>query len=82
MHYLMSIFSAPGDSPPPPQRNVRGIGSDIRRDVVSEVQTMVSDIRHMLKVQEGADGQRLSVSVTHVPSPSNTHLLFPRVKTG
>ena len=29
---------------------------------------MVSDIRHMLKNQEGADGQHLSVSVTHAPS--------------
>ena len=78
----MSVFSAPGDSPPPPQRNMHGIGSDIRRDVVSEVQTMVSDIRHMLKGQEGADGQHLSVSVTRVPSPPNTYLLFPRLKTG
>jgi len=28
---------------------MHGIASDIRRDVVSEVQTMVSDIHHALK---------------------------------
>ena len=64
----MLVFSAPGDSPPPPQRNIHGIASDIRRDVVSEVQTMVSDIRHMLKSQEGGDVQRWSASVTYTPS--------------
>jgi hypothetical protein len=61
-------FSAPGESPPPPQRNTHGIGSDIRREVVSEVRTLVSDIRGVLKSQEGADGQHQSVSVTHAPS--------------
>lgn len=29
---------------------------------------MVSDIRQMLKSQEGGDGRRLSVSVTRAPS--------------
>ena len=56
-------FSAPGESPPPLRGNTHGIGSDIRHEVVSEVRTMVSDIRHALKSQEGADGQHLSVSV-------------------
>ena len=56
----MFASSAPGESPPTPQRTTRGITSDIRRDI-SEVQTTVSDIRHMLKSQEGADGQRQSV---------------------
>jgi len=28
---------------------------------------MVSDIRHVLKTHAGADGQHLSVSVTHAP---------------
>jgi len=73
----MFAFSAPGQSPPPLQRNTpqpparrntRGIVSDIRREVVSEVQTVVSDIRHMLKNQEGTDVQHLSVSVIHAPS--------------
>ena len=43
---------------------------------------MISDIRHALQSQEGADGQRPPVSVTRARPPSNTHLLFPRVKTG
>ena len=64
----MFAFSAPGESPPPLRRNTYGITSDIRRGVVSEVQNMVSDIRHMLKNQEGADSQHLSVSVTRAPS--------------
>lgn len=63
----MFAFSAPGESRPPPRRNTHGIASDIRRDVVSEVQTMVSDIRHVLKSQAGADGRHLSVSVTRAP---------------
>ena len=65
----MFTFSAPGQSlPPAVRRNTRGIASDIRREVVSEVQTVVSDIRHMLKSQEGADGRQRLVSVTDVPS--------------
>jgi len=60
----MFAFSAPGESPPPLQRNTHGTAFDIRREVVSGVQTMVSDIRHMLKNQEGADSQHQSVSVT------------------
>jgi hypothetical protein len=75
----MFAFSAPGESPPPPQRNTHGISSDIRREV-SEVRTLVSDIRDVLKGQEGADGQHLSASVTHAPSATNTHLLLPRLK--
>jgi len=59
----MSAFGAPGESPPPLQRN--GIASNSRRDVV---QTMVSDIRQMLKSQEGGDGRRPPVSVTRAPS--------------
>ena len=74
MHCLMFAFSVPGESPPPPQRNAHGIVSDIRRDVVSEVQTMVSDIRHILKSQEGADGQRLSASVTRALSATECTL--------
>ena len=72
-------FSAPGESPLPPQRNTRGAASDIRRDViyevqnirrdvVSEIQTAVSDILHTLGNQGVADGQHQSVSVTHLPS--------------
>ena len=79
VHHLMFRFSAPGESPLPPQRNTRGTASDIRRDVISEVQnirrdvvfevqTAVSDIRHTLKYQEVADGQHQSVSVIHLPS--------------
>ena len=73
----MFTFSAPGQSPPPlrrntlqppARRNTRGIVFDIRREVMTEVQTVVSDIRHMLKNQEGTDVQHLSVSVTRVPS--------------
>ena len=67
--------SAPGKSPSPVPRNTRGTILNIRHDAVSEVhrdvvntQTMVSDIRHMLKSQEGAGSQHLSVSVTHAPS--------------
>ena len=48
-----------------------GTISNIRRDVVSEVhrdvvniQTMVSDIRHMLNSQQGAGGQPQLVSIT------------------
>ena len=43
---------------------------------------MVSDIRHALQSQEGANVQHLSVSVTCACPPLNTHLLFPRLKTG
>jgi len=65
----MFTFSAPGQSPPPAVwRNTCGIVSDIRREVVSEVQTVVSDICHMLKNQEGADGRQQLVSITDVPS--------------
>jgi GH18 family chitinase len=64
----MFAFSAPRESPPPPQRNTHVIASDVRREVVSEVQTLVSDIRGALKSQEGADGRHLSVSIAHAPS--------------
>jgi hypothetical protein len=60
-------FSAPGDSPPPPQRNPHGTSSDIHRDVV-KTQTAVNDIRDMLKGQEGAGYQPQLVSVTRTPS--------------
>ena len=56
----MFAFSAPGELLPPPQRIAYGTPADIRRDI-AEVQTAVSDIRHMLKSQEGGDGQRQSV---------------------
>jgi len=56
---------------------MHGIAFDIRRDVVSEVQTMVSDIRHALKSQEGAGGQHLSVSVTYAPSVTEYALTVP-----
>ena len=36
---------------------------------------MVSDIRHMLESQ-GADGQHLSVSVTHAPSDTKYSTLY------
>ena len=64
----MFAFSAPGQSPPPLQRNTYGIASGIHREVVSEVRTMVSDIRHVLQSQERPDVQYLSVSVTRAPS--------------
>ena len=76
----MFAFSAPGDSPPPLPRNTHGIVSDIRRDVVSEVKTMVSDIRHVLKNQEGAGGQHLSVSVTHRPSATEYRFTIPQTQ--
>ena len=50
--------SAPGEPQPP------SATSGIRRDVVSEVQTMVSDIRHILKSQGRADGQPQLVNIT------------------
>ena len=79
----MFTFSAPGQSPPPAlRRNTHGIVSDIRREVVSEIQTMVSDVRHMLKGQEGADGKHQSVSVLALCPPLNAYLPFPRLKTG
>ena len=56
----MFVLSAPGESLPPPQRITYGTPADIRRDI-AEVQATVSDIRHMLKSQEGADGQRQPV---------------------
>ena len=56
---------------------MHGIAFDIRRDVVSEVQNMVSDIRHALKSQEGAGGQHLSVSVTYAPSVTEYALTVP-----
>ena len=79
----MTGSSAPGELPPPLQRNTRGAASDIRRDIISEVQTVVSgirhdvvsevrtavsDIHHTLKGQEGADGRHQSVSIAHTPS--------------
>ena len=53
-------FSAPGESLPPPQRITYGAPADIRRDI-AEIKTTVSDIRHMLKSQEGSDGRGQSV---------------------
>ena len=50
--------------------------SNIRRDVVSEVQTAVSDIRHTLKIQEETGGQNRSVSITHVPSVTEYMLII------
>ena len=50
------------------RRDVISEVQNIRRDVVSEVQTAVSDIRHTLKSQEVADGQHQLVSVAHFPS--------------
>ena len=63
----MFAFSAPGDSPPPPQRNAYGTGSDIHRDVV-KTQTAVNDIRDMLKGHEGASYQPQLVGVTRTLS--------------
>jgi len=42
---------------------------------------MVSDIHHVLKSQEGANGQHLPVSVTHVLSATE-YTFIPRLKTG
>ena len=64
---LMFVFSAPGESPPPPQRNTHGISSDIHRDVV-KTQTAVNEIREMMKGQEGAGYQPQLVSVTRILS--------------
>ena len=61
----MIAFSAPGQSPLPPQRNTHGITSDIHRDVVN-TRTVVNNIHNMLKGQEGANKQQLLVSVTRV----------------
>ena len=70
-------FSAPGESSPPLLRNTGGTRSNIRRDVVSEVrrdvadtQTVVYDIRNMLKGQQGVGGRPQSVSITHTLSPA------------
>ena len=60
MHYLMFGFSAPGESPPPPQRNARGIDSDIHR--------IVNSIHNMLKSQEWTGYQPQLVSVTCILS--------------
>jgi hypothetical protein len=59
-------FSAPGDSPPPPQRNPHRTPSDIHRDVV-KTQTVVNNIHDMLKGQEGGGYQPQLVSVTRIP---------------
>ena len=67
MHCLIFAFSAPGDSPPPPQRNPHGIGSDIHRDVV-KIGTAVNDMRDMMKGQEGVGYQSQMVSVTRTLS--------------
>ena len=72
----MLAFSAPGESPPPPQRYTHGIGSDIHRDVV-DTQTAVNDIRDILKGQEGAGYQPQSVSVTRTLSPAECILTIP-----
>ena len=56
-HCLVFAFGAPGGSPPPLQRSVRGVDSDTRHDAASEVQTIAPDIRHMSKSQERADYQ-------------------------
>ena len=61
----MSASSAPGKSLHPPPRTTHGTASNISRNVVSEVQTTISDIRHVMK---SGDGQQRSVSVTHVSS--------------
>jgi len=54
---------------------MHGATQNIRRDAVSEVhrgvvktQTMISDIRSMLKSQQGAGGQPQSVSATRTMS--------------
>ena len=70
----MFVFSAPGESPPPPQRNTHGIGSDIdriHRDA-AKTQMAVDDIREMLK------GYQLqSVSVTRTLSLAEYTLTIP-----
>ena len=72
---LIFASSAPRESPPPPQRYTHGTVSDIRRDVVktgviiSEVQRDVANtqamVRDVLKNQQEAGGQDLSVSDTY-----------------
>ena len=80
----MLVFSAPGESslPPPPPKNTRGIALDIRRDVVSEVQAMVSDIRHTLKIQEGVDSKHRLVGVACAPSVVEYTLTIPKTQHG
>ena len=41
---------------------------------------MVSDIRHVLKIQEGTDSQHRSVSVTRALSVTEYTLMSPRFK--
>ena len=57
----MFAFSAPGESPPPQQRNTRRTVSDTRRSsqTISEM--------YRMKRREGSDGQHPSVSVTRTP---------------
>jgi len=68
-------FGAPGELPPPPPKNVHRTIDNIRRDVsevhrdVVDIQTAVHDIHNMLKIQEGASGQPLPVSITRNLSP-------------
>ena len=78
----MFVFSAPGESPPPLLRNTGGTISNIRRDVASEVlrdvadtQTVVHDIRKMLKSQQGVGGQPQPVSIAHTVSPAESTLI-------
>ena len=77
----MFVFSAPGDSPLPSQRNPHGIGSDIYRDVV-KTQTVVNDVHAMLQIQGGADGQHLSTSVTRAQSVTEYTFTVPYTQTG
>jgi len=64
----MFVFSAPGESPPPVQRDAGTTSRRMSEAIPYEIQTMVSDIRQVLKSQAGANGQHLSVSITRAPS--------------
>ena len=68
----MFAFSAPGESPPPLQRNTRGTASDIHRDVVNTQAVVrdIRDIRNILERQEGAGSQPQSVNITRALSPA------------
>jgi len=68
---------------------MHGTTSNIRRNIVSEVhrdvldtQTVVYDIRNILKSQEVASGQPQSVNALVLRPSQNPRLLLPRPKTG
>jgi hypothetical protein len=83
---LISAFSAPGESPPPLPRNAPGTIPSTRRDVsevhrdVANTQNMVSDIRNMLKGQEGSGGQPQPVSVARTLSLTEHTLIVSQTQ--